>query len=305
MNTLSMSAYSVREHLGPTGFDFVDQEGKPVSIRFDYQKLLDLHEFPARARAEFGVDGIELVQFQFDGFDDPEIDAFAEALADSDVQLLNIALDSGDLLESDPELRAEHIAELKRWIARFAEMGSRFVRVNPGSPFSPHHGEEPPAHLVAALVELGDFANAHGTRLLVENHGGPSSDPVWMNRLLDAVGREHLGLLLDLGNFDALLGVVAAAFFGGEATDPATVDLSSLYAGIESLADRAELVHVKAHEVGEDGSIGHVDLPRALAILAEHGYAGPLTVEYEGNGGDPWAKSARVLDVTRAASVAA
>ena len=299
MNTLSMSSYSIREHLGPFGFEFTDAEGNDRSMHFDYPKLLNLHEFPARAKETFGVGAIETVQFQFAGLEDPELDRFAEALRATGVQLLNVAIDTGDLLSNDPTALAADIADLKRWIARFAAMGSTFVRVNPGSPFSPHHGEQPPAHLVAALTELGTYAREVGTRLLVENHGGPSSDPVWMSHLLNDVGREHLGLLLDLGNFDALLAWASSAFFGGEAPTGAP-DLTSLYDGIEALADYAELVHVKAHDVADDGTVGLVDLPRALGILADHGYSGPLTVEYEGNGGDPWEKSARVLELTRA-----
>jgi len=155
-------------------------------------------------------------------------------------------------------------------------------------------------------LSIGAFAKEHGARLLVENHGGPSSDPAWMGRLLDTVGRDACGLLLDLGNFDVLTAPLVAAFFGdtsGEPTDLAKlfadVDLSDVYDGIESLADHAELVSLKAHHVSEDGTVGPVDLARALKILAAHGYTGPLSVEYEGMGGDPWANSAQVLDVAR------
>ena len=148
------------------------------------------------------------------------------------------------------------------------------------------------------------YATAKKTRLLVENHGGPSSNPAWMNNLLDAVGADRCGLLLDLGNFDALLGPAMATLFGGG--DPAHafdgVDTSSLYADIEALAPRAEHVHVKAHHVGDDGAVGAVDLVRAIGILNAHGYSGALSVEYEGTGGDPWAKSARVLEVAAAAA---
>jgi len=304
-NQLSVSTYSVREQLGPVVFDFVDPQGNDVHVELPYPKLLDLSDFPERAKDAFGVDAIETVAFQFTGLDDPELDRFAASLARSGVSLVNVAIDAGDLLEADDEKRAADVALLKQWIERFTAMGSRFVRVNPGSPFSPHHGEEPPAHLVAALRELGAFAADHGARLLVENHGGPSSDPAWMNALLEATGSDALGLLLDLGNFDVLLGPAMALGFGGdEAPDPAelfaSIDLEPLYAGIEALAARAELVHVKSHLVTDDGAVGVVDLPRALGILAAHDYSGPLTVEYEGNGGDPWAKSARVLEVVRA-----
>lgn len=304
MNTLSVSSYSVREHLGSTSFTFINANGDEQTFASDFPKLLDVSDFPGRAVDVFGVRAVETVGFQFTGVDDPEIDRFAEALSAAGVGLLNVAVDVGDLLEQDDAKRAVHIAEMARWVDRFAALGSRFVRVNPGSPFSTHHGDTPPATLVDALRELGARATSRGTRLLVENHGGPSSDPVWMNGLLDAVGVEYVGLLLDLGNFDALLGPLMQAMFAEPGSPAAAggpfdgLDLTSLYAGIDALAARAELVHVKAHHVGDDGTIGAVDLDRALGILLDHGYTGPLTIEYEGTGGDPWEKTKRVLDLT-------
>ena len=308
MNTLSVSSYSVREQLGPVVFDFVDPQGNDVHIDLPYPKLLSLPEFPARARDAFGVDAVETVAFQFAGLDDPEIDVFAAALALSGVRLVNTCIDAGDLLEPDNGKRAADIALIKQWIGRFAAMGSEFVRVNPGSPFSPHHGDTPPAHLADALGEIGAFAREHGSRLLVENHGGRSSDPAWMLQLLEAAGRDACGLLLDLGNFDVVTAPLMPVLLGGAAgqqADPAEIlagtDLTPVYESIESLARQAELVSLKAHYVSDDGAVGPVDLQHALRILAAHGYAGPLSVEYEGSGGDPWAKSARVLDLARSA----
>jgi sugar phosphate isomerase/epimerase len=305
VNTLAVSTDSLREQLGKSmDFAFTDPSGKDVDISFPSTGELDLSEFPARAKTTFGVGAIETVAFQFSGLDDPELDRFADHLAASDVRLLNVAIDVGDLLNADPAKRSADVAEIKQWIDRCAEIGSKFVRVNPGSPMSPHAGEQPPRYLVEALRELGTYAAAKGTRLLVENHGGPSSDPVWMNKLLDGVGADRCGLLLDLGNFDALLGPMMAALFGGG--DPAhafeCIDVSALYADIEALAPRAEHVHVKAHHVGDDGTVGAVDLVRAIGILTAHGYRGALSVEYEGTGGDPWAKTARVLEVAAAAA---
>jgi len=305
MNTMSVSTYSLREQLGrPMDFSITDPSGKDVHISSPTTGELGLSEFPARAKATFGVGAIETVAFQFDGLDDPEWDRFADHLVATDVQLLNVAVDVGDLLNADPAKRSADIAEIKQWIDRCAEIGSKFVRVNPGSPLSPHAGQQPPRYLVEALRELGDYAAAKGIRLLVENHGGPSSNPDWMNKLLDAVGKDRCGLLLDLGNFDAILGPMMAVLFGGG--DPARafggIDTSSLYADIEALAPRAEHVHVKAHQVGDDGTVGAVDLVRAIGILTAHGYRGALSVEYEGTGGDPWAKTARVLEVAAAAA---
>lgn len=309
MNSLSVSSYCVREQLGPVSFTFTDQENIERHLNWDFPKLLNVSEFPQRAVDQLGVSAIETVSFHFKGIDDPEIDNLGKALSDAKVTLLNVAIDAGDAGEADDAKRQANIHELKRWIARFAEIGSRFVRVNAGSPLDHQHHGEPPAYLVEALIELGRYAKQHGVRLLVENHGGQSSDPAWMNRLLDSVGSEHLGLLLDLGNFDALMGPLMATLFAPPGTAPSNpfegIELSSLYDGIEALAGRAELVHVKVHHVGDDGAIGVIDLPRALGILARHGYSGPLTIEYEGSGGDPWVKTQHVINsvIADAASI--
>jgi sugar phosphate isomerase/epimerase len=281
-------------------------------LTLDNPRLLPISEFPRRALDELGVDLVETVGFHFTGLGDPEIPRFEKALADAGVGLLNIALDMGDLLDPDEERRAGDLAVLKEWIARFAAMGSSFVRVNPGSPLSPWGAGQPPAHLAAALVELGEFARAGGTRLLVENHSGPSSDPAWLHALLDDVGSEHCGLLLDLGNLEplrsTLMKLARKPPESGTlslAASLSALDLSPLYGAIESLAPRAELVSVKTNWVADDGNVGAVDLDRALTILANHGYDGALSIEYEGVGGDPWAKTRRVVDVAREAFVAA
>ena len=258
MTTLSISSYSLREQLGPISIAFTDANGDEQTFAQDFPKLVDITDVPARAAQSFPVTGVEAVAFQFTGLDDPALDAFAAAATHAGLELLNVAVDVGDLVQTDPDRLAADVAELERWITRVADLGFRFVRVNAGSPFSAHHGEVPPARLVDALIDLGGFASDRGIRLLVENHGGPSSDPAWMTSLLDRVGVANLGLLLDLGNFDALLGPLMAAMFaepGAAPVDPfADLDLTTLYDGIDALADRAELVHVKAHHVGLGGA---------------------------------------------------
>ncbi|WP_020495754.1 sugar phosphate isomerase/epimerase family protein [Sciscionella marina] len=308
MSCLSVSSYSRREQFGPLTFDFVDPEGNDVHVEFPYPKLLSLPEFPAWARDAFGVDAIEIVGFQFVGTDDPELDQFATAQGTAGIRLIDVVIDGGDLAEPDAGKRAADVEFVKRWIERFAAMGSRFVRVNPGSPFGRHHSDTPATRLTDTLGELGEFAKEHGTQLLVEDHGGRSSDPLWMKPLLDSVGRGICGLLLDLGNFGAVTGPVMPLLFGGEnGQDPAEVgaelDRTSTYDAIEALAAYAELVSLKAHYVTDDGIAGPVDLVRAIGILADRRYTGPLSVEYEGTGGDPWANSARILDLVRAAPV--
>jgi|GEM_PF-1188837 len=306
MNTLSVSSYSLREQLGSIQIAFTDAAGHVQTFRQDFPQLMDIVDFPTKGADSLDMTAVETVAFQYDGIDDVAIDRFAANAGSAGLELLNAAVDEGDLLSTDADRRVADVAALKDWIGRFASAGYRFVRVNPGSPFSTNHGSVPPAYLVEALRELGEHANAQGVRLLVENHGGPSSDPAWLNELLDAVGQDKLGLLLDLGNFDALLGPLMATMFAEPGATPPLnpfegADMTSVYEGINALAGRAELVHVKVYSVDAAG-IGPVDIPRALQILAGHGYTGALTVEYEGVGGDPWDKTQRILDLITAES---
>ncbi|ALE86146.1 sugar phosphate isomerase/epimerase family protein [Pseudonocardia sp. HH130629-09] len=305
MSILSVSSFSLREQLGPIDLTVVAPDGREIRFSTDFPALFDIAEFPRLAADRFGVAGVETVAFQFTGPEDPRLDRFAAEAAAAGTRLLNVAVDVGDLLTEDPVRRADDVAGLTTWIDRCAALGSTFVRVNPGSPLSPNHGITPPEHLVDALSVLGAHAREQGVRLLVENHGGPSSNAVWMNRLLDAVGEQNLGLLLDLGNFDAITVPMAAVLTDDPDGPPlpprGSAALEPVYRGIDALAARAELVQVKAHDVDDDGTVGLVDLPRAFAILARHDYRGSLTVEYEGTGGDPWARTRRVLDLTAAA----
>ena len=128
----------------------------------------------------------------------------------------------------------------------------------------------------------------------------------------DCGGGEYCGRLLDLCNLEPLLSALRK--LASSVPEPglpdlasalSSLDLSPLYAGLESLAPRAELISVKTNWVADDGTVGAVDLGRAMAILAGHGYDGVLSIEYEGFGGDPWAKTRRVVDVARDAFVAA
>ena len=308
----AVSAFSIREQLGPIVLDFRDAEGVARTYTLDNPQLLSVCDFPRRALDELGVELVEVPGFYFSGPDDPELGRFDKALAETGVGLLNVVIDSGDLLAPDDDLRAGDLALLKRWVTRAATMGSEFVRVNPGSPFTRSSGG-PPAHLVAALAELGEHAQAAGTRLLVENHSGPSSDPTWMAALLDEVSAERCGLLLDLGNLEPLMSGIRqlASEFTGNPEDfdlqraLTKFDLEPLYSAVETLAPRADVVSVKVNFVADDGAVGAVDLHRAMRILVGAGFDGPLSVEYEGFAGDPWAKTKRVVDVAQEADAAA
>ena len=254
--------------------------------------------FAALVPERFGVNTIELCQIQFDSSADERVDALASALRAADVRVLTVPIDVGDLAGGDTTTRSDDISRIARWFSVAHRLGATYVRVNTGSPLA---AGQPAARagVVAALRTLASEARRLGLRLLVENHGGPSSDPEWLLAVRDEVGPEHLGVLLDLGNFEPIM-AVSRARFAGEDADENGLDIEPVYDHIARLAPVAELVHAKAYDPRADGS-PLLDLDRALAIVAKSGYDGPISIEWEGLAGDPWARTAETIAAVRAA----
>lgn len=298
MNTISVSSYSLREQLGPIAAAYRADDGTEGVFRQDFPHLMKIGDFPVHVAEKTAATAVETVAFQFDGVHDREIDRFADNARRVGLDLLNAAVDAGDLLDADADRRAADVAEIKLWIDRLAAAGFRHVRVNAGSPFSTRRFATPPPYLIDALTELGVHARSRGVRLLIENHGGPSSDPAWVTALLGAVGETNIGLLLDTGNFDAILAPMMTALLspnGTTAPSLDSLDLTSVHESLDALAPHAEIVHVKAHWATETGLTGPVDVDAVIAVLAAHGSDAPWTVEYEGHGGDPWAKVTAII----------
>ncbi|GAA4181891.1 sugar phosphate isomerase/epimerase family protein [Gryllotalpicola koreensis] len=297
MSAIAVSSFSLRQQLGPVRIEYIDEFGHEQEYVMAYPALLGFGEFARRVREEFGVDEIELCQIQLGPLDELEDGGAARLRTELDaagVRVRNVPIDIGDLGSTDAARRARDAELTLRWFDVAATLGSRFVRVNAGTPL----GSGPDRNaLVAELAALGDAAAERGLRMLVENHGGLSSDPEFLTGLVDAVGGAHLGILLDLGNLEPMLAITHAAFTG--APVPTAPDFAPLYAAISRLAPHAELVHAKSYGIDATGRPSSFDARAALEALAASSYAGPVTIEYEGEHGDPWQWTQRVTALAR------
>jgi hypothetical protein len=110
--------------------------------------------------------------------------------------------------------------------------------------------------------------------------------------IVEAVGPASLKTLVDIGNFEPLLSVQMAMMQGQE---PPEVDVTPVYGAIARIAPYAGLVHAKTHEFDADGRPLRLDVVRALRVVRDTGYSGPISLEYEGNSGDPWENTRRTL----------
>lgn len=297
MPQLAVSSFSLHSVLGPIAIERRDEDGTLHPMSFEFPREHTLEEFATLARERIGVSAIELCQIQFDAYDPARIERLREGLDSAGVRLLTLPIDLGDFGSIDPRWRADDEARTMEWFRIAAQLGARYVRVNAGAPGSTLVPQARP-QLTETLRRLGDAAADLGLSLLIENHGGSSSDPDFLLALREEVGADRLGLLLDLGNFDPLVSLSQARFADPDFDDPG-LDFEPLYSRVAAIAPYASLVHAKSVDPAKDGT-PLPDLPRALSIVAGAGYSGDISIEWEGHRGNPWLKTAEVAAQVRA-----
>jgi sugar phosphate isomerase/epimerase len=115
-------------------------------------------------------------------------------------------------------------------------------------------------HAAEAIGALLEYASGE-LRVLIENHGGVSSDPAWVVALIDRVGDPNLGTLPDFGNFGRY----------------------DRYEGVEALIPFAGGLSAKCYDFDERGQETSIDFQRMVQIARAGGYRGFIGVEYEGD----------------------
>ena len=86
----------------------------------------------------------------------------------------------------------------KKWVELAAELDCESVRVNlSGS----NDADEWVKRSVEGLTVLSEFAKQHDLNIIVENHGGFSSNGAMLAKVMRETNLENCGTLPDFGNF--------------------------------------------------------------------------------------------------------
>jgi sugar phosphate isomerase/epimerase len=227
---------------------------------------LDALEFPAFARRRFGIGAVEYVnQFFMNRATDARwIGDLKRRADDAGVRNLLIMCDGlGRLGDPGPAARAEAVANHFPWVEAAAALGCHSIRVNADSEGT---REEAAALVADGLSRLTVYAADRGLNVIVENHGGLSSDGAWLAGVIRRVDHPRCGTLPDFGNFD--LG-------DGRQYDR--------YRGVEELMPFARAVSAKSYDFDRAGEETTIDYHRMMRIVVDAGYRGHLGIEYEGD----------------------
>ncbi len=267
---ISLAEWSYfRELFGPSVSALADGSFGDVlqtNPRSLYQGELDHLDFPARARG-LGIEAVEYVNtFFFDRARDQEYLADLKSRCDGEgVTSLLIMCDAeGDIGAPDAAIRTQTVENHHKWVEAAAFLGCHSVRVNAASAGS---FEEQQKLAADGLRQLCEYADGHGIDVLVENHGGISSNGEWLAGTLALVDHPRIGSLPDFGNF-------RVSYEPEEWYDR--------YKGVTELMSFARAVSAKSYDFDEAGDETTIDYEQMMRIVLDAGYRGWVGIEFEG-----------------------
>ncbi len=226
---------------------------------------LDNLDFAKTAKNDYGIEAIEYVnQFFKDKANDKNYLGELKGRAqDYGVKTLLIMIDGeGDLCSADEAKRKQAVENHYKWVEAARFLGCHSVRVNAASSGT---YEEQLDRAADGLRRLTEFATPHEINVIVENHGGLSSNGEWLGAVIKKVDMRRCGTLPDFGNFD--LG-------DGKQYDR--------YKGVTELLPFAKAVSAKSHDFDEQGNETQTDYRRMMKLVVDAGYHGYVGIEYEG-----------------------
>lgn len=227
---------------------------------------LDNLDFAKTAKQKYGIDAIEYVNtFFFEKAKDRKyLQELKARAAGEGVRSQLIMCDrEGKLGDPDEKERMKSVENHYKWVEAAQFLGCHSIRVNAASDGSYDEQMKLAAH---GLRKLTEFGAEHGLNVIVENHGGLSSNGKWLTGVIKLVDHPRCGTLPDFGNF---------RIQGDEWYDR--------YKGVEEMMPFAKAVSGKSHEFDENGKETKTDFFRMIKIVLAAGYHDYIGVEYEGS----------------------
>ena len=231
---------------GFTGLEYVSQLYRSELEAENYSEIA-MKKFVDRSNAEAKKHGLENVIIMVDG--------------------------EGALAAIDAKERKQAVENHYKWVDAAAAMGCHSIRVNLQGTMEK---EAWISASVDGLTQLSTYARDKNINVLVENHGGPSSNAAWLAHVMQKVNMKNCGTLPDFGNF--CVKRKDGSYYSSEC-----IEEYDIYQGVTELMPYAIAVSAKSYDFDENGDETKIDYHRMLQIVKESGYTGYVGVEYEGD----------------------
>jgi sugar phosphate isomerase/epimerase len=229
-----------------------------------FGKKLDPLQFAAIAKKEYEINAVEYVNqfYASKKKDEAYLKDLKKVADDAGVRSVLIMCDGeGALGDPDAKKQKEAVENHYRWVEWAKFLGCHSIRVNAQTGDAGTR-EDKARRVTDGLRSLTEFGQKHEIGVIVENHGGLSSDGAWLAGVMKAVGNSYCGTLPDFGNFGSY----------------------DRYKGVDEMMPFAKGVSAKSHDFDEKGNETHTDYRKMMDIVVnKHKYHGFVGVEYEGS----------------------
>lgn len=158
--------------------------------------------FAAIAKREFGISNLEYVnQVYLDGFS-PAVTTELKTVSDGEgVRNVLIMCDHcGRLGDPDASKQQDSVNAHIPWLEAAPQLGCHAIRVNAFSEATETYGVQLD-RTAGGLRRLCELGSTYGLKILIEPHGGLSSNGTWLAALMDLVDHPAVGTLPALGNY--------------------------------------------------------------------------------------------------------
>ena len=228
--------------------------------------VIDHMDFYDITKNKFGLSAVEYVNtFFFDKAKDKiYLNEMKMRADDLGIESLLIMCDNeGSLGDPDPIARTKAVENHYKWIDAGKYLGCHSIRV-----YAQSEGEYDEQMKLAAdgLSRLTEYGANNDINVIVENHGGLSSNGKWLATVMEKVDHPRVGTLPDFGNF--------------RIQDEEWYDR---YKGVEELMPYAKAVSAKSHDFDSHGNEINTDYYKMMNIVLDAGYSGYVGIEYEGS----------------------
>lgn len=224
-------------------------------------------DFPVVAK-KMGFEGVEYVNqfFKDKAKDETYLGELKKICKNEDIESVLIMCDGEGMMgHPEKEERIKTVENHKKWVDAAAFLGCHSIRVNAGSRGEYEEQQKLATDGLRMLCEYGDTKKIN---VIVENHGGLSSNGNWLAGVMKMVDHKRIGTLPDFGNF----------FINRR-----TGEEFDRYKGMELLMPFAKGVSAKSNVFDAEGNEANMDYYRIMKIVQASGFKGYVGVEYEGS----------------------
>ena len=222
-------------------------------------------DYPALAKEKLGITHIEYWSKPFGGkhTDKKYVRELADRTTGEGMKNVLILVDIGNELDSkDSKQRARSVEEHKGWVDCAAQLGCAAIRVNCRSG---GNREDNLHNAVEGMRAICDYAMSSKIKVVIEPHGGNSSDPDWLLAVMKKLNHPSAGILPDFNNFGRF----------------------DRYDGVRRTLSYAPAVCAKALNFDEKGIETQTDFFRMMKIIYNSDFSGVISIEFEGHNLNP------------------